>query len=190
MNNIILYSDKKDSKMKDVIINQLSQKYLLNIFELGTIHSIGKGQPLNIIHTNSLKNISIKDCVLIFCNGAKVSENRMAVSKNLDKSVHIIVDSENTKCICQLAKYVPNIYTCGFSQKDYITFSSREDDKAVVSLQRSIRINNKTISEPFEIPCNITCELSDYYILATVLTLIFLKEINEKKCSTITKIYL
>ena len=56
--------------------------------------------------------------------------------------------------------------TCGVSPKDTITFSSKNEDEIVISLQRSI-INLKDESiEPLEIPFKKDIADDDYMLMA------------------------
>ncbi len=185
MYTIVIYGDKKENEIKSILIGYLKHSYSLNILDGDHIYSIGKGSQLNIVITNSLSNIEIKNCILILTSSSKINN-----IKYLNKYVNVIINANDLKSISKLAKYGSNIYTCGFCSKDYITFSSRDDEYAVVSLQRSIRLSEMASCEPFEIPCELKAVVSDYAILASVLTLILMQNISEKKSNLIAKIYL
>jgi len=178
MNTLIIYGDKKDSSIKDTLINTLKKNYVVNSFNLYNAFSKGNGVPINIVHTNCIKHIDLENAIVIISSSAKVNN-----IKKINKSCRIIISSDNSKGISKLIKHGASIFTCGFSSKDYITFSSRNDDSAVVSLQRNIRISNDIMCEPFETPCQIKSEMCDYTILASTLALILVGEISEEKCS-------
>jgi hypothetical protein len=56
---------------------------------------------------------------------------------------------------------IPSI-TCGLSSKDTLTFSSIKDDRALLSLQRTLTRFDGSIAEPQEIPINLS-RLSEPY---------------------------
>lgn len=178
MNTIIIFGDKKDTSIKDTLINTLKKNNVVNSINLYNAFSVGKGIPINIVHTNCIKHIGIENAIVIINSSAKVNN-----IKKIDKSCRVIINSDNSKGISKLIKFGANIFTCGFSSKDYITFSSRNDDSAVVSLQRSIRLSKDIACDPFETPCQIKSEMSDYTILASTLALILVGDISEEKCS-------
>ncbi|WMJ23334.1 hypothetical protein RBG61_01345 [Paludicola sp. MB14-C6] len=184
MQTIVIYGDKQDIEVKNQIIQLLKNDYNITVIEDHRIYSVGSGPSLNIILTNNYSSILITNAIIILTSNAKLSYLEL-----IDPSCRIIVNADDANYVSRLASLNSNIYTCGFSQKDSITFSSREKDNVVVSLQRSITTISDNLCEPFEIPCEIFNEISDYTILATILVLILLNYYDEKKCLLLTKIY-
>ena len=178
MNQIILYGDKKDEQISQTVYRLLESSFHVTHITEAKVRSGGRHTaPINLIETDSLKDIGIKNSILILKNNAKINSLRY-----VNKTTNVIIHSENTKNMTRLAQYLPNVYTCGFSSKDYVTFSSRGEDKAVVSLQRSVRlINDGSFCEPFEIPCEMEHPLKDYSILAGMMMMILLGTLNETK---------
>ena len=68
--------------------------------------------------------------------------------------------------------------TYGLSDKDTVTFSSREEGKVVVALQRSVYTIYGKVVDPMEIPCEIRGEYRDFTVLAYVTLLLLLDEIR------------
>ncbi|MFZ2538000.1 MAG: hypothetical protein WAX04_03755 [Oscillospiraceae bacterium] len=176
MNTIIIYGNKKDDQLKNILLKLLADKFKINYISDTTVSSSSGNKVLNIIETSFLNEIKVKNAILILKNNAKIN-----AIKFIDKSTNIIINENNTKNLLCLAKSINNVFTCGFSSKDYITFSSHEDDNAIVSLQRSIKLLNGHICEPMEIPCKAVANINDYSILAATLTLILLGVIDENK---------
>lgn len=184
MNTVIIYGDKKNNLLKNNLIRILKENNSIHIFEDNSIISDGIGESINLIFTNNLKLINVKNAIIIIGINAKVHN-----IKYINRSSKIIVNANDSKQIMKLSKMSTKIYTCGFSSKDYVTFSSRNNDTAVVSLQRSVQLSKTEYCEPFEIPCIIENEISDYFILSSVLSLILLKNLNENISCELTKIY-
>lgn len=176
MKTIIIYGDKRDLQIKNTLIPLLSKDFGINIVDGRVIKSTQGYRTINIIETANANEINVKNAILILKNNAKISSIKL-----VEKSTNIIVNSNNAKVLARLAKSLNHVYTCGFSSKDYMTFSSREQDSAVVSLQRDIVKLNGEICEPLDIRCKTRGEMNDYTILASSLCLILLNLINEKE---------
>lgn len=159
MNTIVFYSEKGVPKEYAAIVEALT----------------ATKQSINIIFTDSLKNIDTKNIVLILFTSI-----RHSAIKHLDASTRIIVNSINQRSIKTLAHCKHSVYTCGFSSKDYITFSSKFGLTAVVSLQRNIRPLDNMMYEPFEISCTLKSSYSDFTILSCVLAMILLNLVDER----------
>lgn len=178
MDTIIIYGNKKDKQIRESLQKLLSKKFNVNYISDSVINSGSFGSQLNIIETTSLNEINIKNAILIVKNDSKINS-----ISYIDKTTNIIVNANNTKSLLRLGKSNHNVYTCGFSSKDYVTFSSFDDESAIVSLQRSIKQLNGSICEPMEIPCDRLNGINDYTILATVLVMILLDKVDDKKIS-------
>lgn len=188
MYTIILYGDCRKSRIQETLVKCLSEEYHINVFREDSMLSQGnkKGTNINLIITNHLKVISIKNAVLILCNNSKIHN-----IKFIDSSIKIILPSIiQTKQLTKIIKFQCSIYSCGYSSKDYITFSSHDKDSAVVALQRSIMLSKKQYCDPFEIPCILSEEVADYTILSCILTLILIHYFDQKHLNNVTKIYL
>lgn len=176
MNTIIIYGNKKDEQLKTILLKLLSKKYKVNYISDTIISSSVGNRAINLIETSSLNEIKVKNAILILKENARINS-----IKSIEQSINIITNANNTKNLLRLGKSIHNVYTCGFSPKDYVTFSSREEETAIVSLQRSIRQANGHICDPMEVPCSTANKISDYSILASTLTLILLGSISENK---------
>lgn len=160
MNTLVLYNEKCKVNIENFIVKALS-----NI----------QASKLNIIFTSDISKIELKDYIVVVIGNTSYRK-----LKKVDKTAHIIVDANNKGSIKALMCCKAKVYTCGFSGKDYITFSSRCESEAVVSLQRDIKLISKKTYEPFEIPCLLKDSYNDYSILASVLIMILLEIIDDK----------
>lgn len=61
--------------------------------------------------------------------------------------------------------------TCGFSDKDTFTFSSKNEDSAVVSLMRTVALPGR-MAEPMELPVSFPAGTADFLVLAAAAALI------------------
>lgn len=176
MNTIILLGNKKNDQIKNLLLKMLSKHFNINLIS-SSIEVIEnqKKNWINLIETNKLERIHLKKAILILKDDTNAHSLRV-----IDETTNVIVNSSNTKSIIRLSKTLTHVYSCGFSSKDYMTFSSREEDQAVVSLQRSITLLNNEICEPLELPFQVTDKINDYSILATALTMLLLKQDTEK----------
>lgn len=182
MDTIVFYNQKGTISIEHIIVNALNNSKNIRCNQLSTNNSLNLSDTkvLNVVFTNNLKNINYKNFILVITNSIKSSD-----IKYIHRSAHIIVNSCNQKSIKKLAGCKARVYTCGFSNKDYVTFSSRDDNTAMVSLQRNIKLVNKKICEPFEISCQANENCNNYSILATVLALILLEIIDDKRTAVI-----
>lgn len=82
-----------------------------------------------------------------------------------------VIDCENTDAAEMLAKNGVCTISCGLSSKNTVTFSSHENDRAVVSLQRVIKTMGGKEYEPSDLPICFSDTYCDYDILASAAVL-------------------
>ena len=101
---------------------------------------------------------------------------RIRLSENAEFSpgITVIVSSEEHGQLEQLAHLPAGVITCGLSSKDTVTFSSRLEDRAVVSLLRSLEGARGTI-EPMDLPVCCPSGCGAYPLLAAAAAKIFLE---------------
>ena len=78
----------------------------------------------------------------------------------------VIVSSEDENTLRLLARAGAQTIVCGLSSKDTVTFSSRSEDSAVVSLTRTIPGLAGEPLEPMDIPILFPPGIGDYPLLA------------------------
>lgn len=185
--NIVIWGDKRDRQIADTLLRMLQKRFTIHHFRqsFAEAETVGSGdESINLIETHEMRELRLSPCILLVQNEAKLS-----VLHYLGEETSIIINASNTRGIDRLARLSKSIYTCGFSGKDYVTFSSREEENVVVSLQRSVPFADGAACEPFEIPCCAEEPLEDYTLLSCVLALILLRELDENKSKNIGKIY-
>lgn len=177
MSTIFLYGDSTDDAIEILFIKILAQKYYVTFISDTQISEYGLGNTidLTLISSNEIREINKTDAIIVFKPHSKI--NRL---QKLDSSSKVIISSLEASKLLKLPSPLNNVYTCGFSSKDYITFSSREEDKAVISLQRSVLTLCNEVCDPFELPCSISKITDDFPLLAAMMTLILLEGSQEK----------
>lgn len=123
-----------------------------NLYDFNVITSLKQNEN-NLYAIETDENICIDNSILILKNSADISKIDMLVGNSI-----VIVNSENKQQLKQLAEKNAKTITCGLSGKDTITFSSRCENKVVLSLQRSLKNIYGQSIEPFEKSININKE--------------------------------
>lgn len=121
---------------------------------------------------------NLSDEVLFFENFSEIK----------DKNAIFIVNSEDKKALRFLSKTSSVAVTCGLSSKDTFTFSSKDDETAVVSLMRSVKSVYENTAEPMEIPISFPQNTDEYTILSLVATLILTEKISIKNNNKIYRL--
>jgi hypothetical protein len=120
-----------------------------------------------VIDNGRIKNIHTNGGIALF-------------KKSVPKGIHIeippaffaVIDSDNGEAADMLRGDGIQTVTCGLSQKDTITFSSLESDRAVISLQRKLKALDGREIEPVELPVRCDLTYREYPLLAAVAVLL------------------
>jgi hypothetical protein len=83
-----------------------------------------------------------------------------------------VIDSDNGEAADMLRGDGIQTVTCGLSQKDTVTFSSLDEDRAVVSLQRGLCAIDGSDVGPAEVPVAFSPSRGGYPLLAAVAVLL------------------
>lgn len=126
-----------------------------------------KNSDFVVIDNKKIMNIHSKSGIALF---RKEIEPKNEIE--IPPSFFAIIDSDNTKAADMLRAQGTQTVTCGLSQKDTITFSSLENDRAVVSLQRGLVALDGSELLPVEIPVTFNDSHSEYPILASTAVLL------------------
>lgn len=113
-------------------------------------------QPLLVVHTTGLHQVSGQGVVGIFPKGA----SRLPLHPQQLFAVII-----NSACAHPLLEGVP-VLRCGLCSDDTLTFSSYQQERAVVSLQEPLHTIGGQTVEPQEIPICIQSHMTPFDILA------------------------
>lgn len=167
MKPFILYGSGKD---QDVSYLLLAAMHSLN---LNVLHLTAQALTLLpptapdvsclLLDDGQLRSVQMEHCVLIFktnCSGLS--------GITLPKTHAAVLAPENDPAASLLKEHHIPIVTCGLSQKNTVTFSSRTPATAVVSLQRELHAVDGSLIEPRELPVTLAAPRDDYPLLATV----------------------
>lgn len=120
-----------------------------------------------IIDNKQITNIHVQRGIALFRkNIGQKSEIK------IPHSFVAIIDSDNRTGADMLRKNGIQTVTCGLSQKDTMTFSSLENDRAVVSLQRGLAALDGSELFPVEVPVTFKLSHGEYPVLASVAVLL------------------
>lgn len=180
MQKLILYGSEKSDSLRRYLLFSLKNK--LNVsFMNSHIFQSRKKEALQLFEVDGMEKISADASILFLKTKADFESLRY-----LKDNMTVIINSANHQQLEFISKFKVNVVTCGLSTKDTITFSSRDENSAVVSLQRSIRAIDGTIIEPMDIPCKITKKYSDYFVLGYVAILLLLNLVSQNQGENIT----
>lgn len=126
-----------------------------------------KTPDLIVIDNKKIKNVHTQGGIALF-------------RKHVPRGEHIeippaflaVIDSDNGEAADILRGDGIQTVTCGLSQKDTVTFSSLENDRAVVSLQRGLKALDGSDIGPVEVPVSFSQSHSEYPLLAAVAVLL------------------
>jgi hypothetical protein len=172
MNTVLLYGNEKDNQITNTLFGTiralgLSALHITNK-SIAMIPPSAKQPDYLIIDHANMDYIQLAKGIVICKQGISIYQNGL----NLPKEFFAIVDPENIDAVQMLKKNCMQTITCGLSQKDTFNFSSIGLEKAVVSLQHTIRNLNGDIIEPCEIPIQFNTEHSEYALLASIAVLV------------------
>lgn len=188
MHQIVLYGDPQDRQISTLLRKWLSERFAVQYFSTEEIQEEGSGPILQILEYAPVHRISVPSAILLAKRRAPIEELERISSKTT-----LIIDANDCYKAALLERRIPelSVCTCGFGGKDTITFSSRDEQQAVIALQRPIRLENGTICDPFEVPCCIS-ELAsaadDYVLLASAMSLILCSALNATISKNLGKI--
>lgn len=157
--NIVLAGRDSEADFAGFLQGRLSLHFKTEMLSKGALTIKGAGENALLVHTDSLESCP-QNTVFILGKSA-VPENFPAI----EKSFGCIFWSEQKSHREFLSRTGITAISCGYSHKDFITFSSKEEDACVLSLQRSVKSVSGSIISPFELPARRTSE-DDYHLMS------------------------
>lgn len=164
MCSIFIFCDSKNSSLYEAI------KAFRHLFEGSLFDSAAQDDcladisPLLLVHTAQPCHIVAPNPIAVYPKG--IFEDNVGIiapfaalvnSSHAPSDIFALPDSRLGKC---------QIISCGLSSADTVTFSSYTPEKAVISLQRSIKTVSGRIIEPLDIPINIASDITQFDLLA------------------------
>lgn len=170
MNPIILYGSEKDGDIAYLLLAALhslrAEVLHLTAKALTLLPPHAPGVSFLLVDDGQMRSVQMENCILLF------KENCAGLGTvDLPKACAAVLEPENEQAASLLqARHIP-IVTCGLSQKNTVTFSSRTPTTAVISLQREIHTTTGEPVDPRELPVALSAPREDYPLLATVAAL-------------------
>lgn len=159
MVNIILAGKDSEADFAEFLQSRLSLRFHVEALSRSRLAAKGSGENILLIHTDSLR--SCPENTVFILGKSSEPENFPAI----EKSFSCIFWSEQKNHREFLSKAGINAISCGYSPKNFITYSSKEEDACVLSLQRSVKSIGGSSVSPFERPLKKFSE-DDYRIMA------------------------
>lgn len=169
---VLLYGSGRDT----VITNSLIRAF--RAVHASVLHITSK--TLSLMPTNApqadfllLDNCGIQD--LQVKSGITVFRRELSgftEESILPRNFVAVADPLNEQAVSILKNRDIRTVTCGLSQKDTVTFSSLDADRAVISLQREILSLTGENAVPREIPVMLTSPQEEYPLLASMAVLL------------------
>lgn len=173
MVKIILLGQPHNRHLELFFIENLSKHYCLTAFSDNGVLSAGEGKNLMLLSLPKLTYCYSDHCINILTPHLKLSEP-------LPAGTTVIAASDDERQLKALAKAQILVITCGLSSKDTFTFSSKEEESAVVALMRSVKSVYGHTVEPMEIPISFPPKTDDFTLLSYTASLILTETINSQ----------
>lgn len=166
VNTVILVGDDWRQSIRGHILSELKPYFHVVAVGGGKIAEAGQGKRLLFVDSEGFQNIQLERAAVVL--GPKA---RLLKSVHIAPNCYMVADSSNLKQLEWLSQKNLKTISCGLSQKDTLTFSSKKDDRCAVSLQRSLKVCRSTL-EPLELMLSCGDEKETYPILAAAACLL------------------
>ncbi len=180
MEQVVILGESQNDKLLPCLKQFLSRYAEACWFDGTAFHFSEKPAEVFFHYVQELERLEGGKSILLLLKKANLKKARY-----LSEKTTVVIDSENRKQLEQIRRFPVNVVTFGLSAKDTVTFSSREEQSAVVSLQRSVTALDGAVLDPMEIPCILKGNCSDQLILGIVAILILLHLIDSEKEETL-----
>lgn len=174
MVKIILLGQPHNRYLERFFIENLSEHYCLTALSEDGICSVGHGKNMMLFSLPSLSNCRSDHCISILTPHVKLSAQ-------LPAGITVIAASDDERQLKSLAKAQIPVITCGLSSKDTFTFSSKEEESAVVALMRNVKSVYGHTIEPMEVPITFPPKTDEFTLLSYMATLILTETVSSQK---------
>jgi hypothetical protein len=169
----LFYGNEKDHALSDQIYASLHSKVPISFYNQDVLMEAGEDTQIELIETDHLKSLYADRTIIYFKNKCDLHP-----LKTISGDITAVVNANYRRQLAFVSRHHLKTVTYGFSNRDTVTFSSRDDERLVISLQRSVYTLDGVLIDPMEIPCRISGERNDLSILAYVAILILLGELR------------
>ncbi len=167
MVKLILLGEPRSEKLERFLTETLSRHFSLTACTGPRAFSAGSGRPLLLLSPPELSAADLGGGLFLARNGSRLPQNL-----RLPADAVVIVSSEEEEQLRQLARLRVQTVTCGLSCKDTVTFSSKSEESAVISLMRAVRGLSGEAMEPIDLPVAFPRQTGDYPLLACAAVLL------------------
>ena len=158
-----LVGNLDDNSIGDFLYQKLSNFFTVTYLSNNKILKNGVGNDFLLFDIDNISSCNFENCILIIKKASNIN-----LINSLDQTTVAIVSSDEQEYLKKLSKLNIKTITCGSLSKDTVTFSSKNDDEIVISLQRTINSIFSEEIEPFEIPIKKSQDDDDFTILAYI----------------------
>lgn len=134
---------------------------------LSLIPEKAKNPDFLIIDNPAITNVHIPVGIIVFRKSAIFKQHF-----EIPSAYFAVTDSDNKDAVKVLRNDRIQTVTCGLSQKDTLTFSSLESDRAVISLQRGLKALDGSEIGPVDVPITFSPSHNEYPLLAAIAVLL------------------
>ena len=173
MRTLLFYGSAKEHFLPNQVCRILKQEHTFLVHNRNQLTAKGKNLPFQVIECDHLRKIEADHMILFVRKPCDLESIQY-----IDPAVTVIMNADDHEHVSFAASHRLCSVTYGLSDKDTVTFSSREEGKVVVALQRSVYTIYGKVVDPMEIPCEIRGEYRDFTVLAYVTLLLLLDEIR------------
>ncbi len=171
MNTVFMYGTEESSETINILFSAIrsvhSSALHISRETVSLIPLKTKNPEFLVIDNPSIENIHTHGGIVLFGKHAPIRHHI-----DIPSAYFAVVDSENKNAANMLRVDGIQTVTCGLSQKDTVTFSSLDNDRAVVSLQRGLKALDGSDIDPVEVPVAFSPSHSEYPVLAAVAVLL------------------
>ena len=152
-----------DNSIGNFLYEKLSKFFSVTYLSNGKLLKNGIGDDFLLFDIDYINICNFENCILIIKRHCPINS-----INNLNRATVTIVSSDEQDYLKKLSTLNIKTITCGSLGKDTVTFSSKNDDEIVISLQRSFNSIFGEEIEPFEIPIKKSQDDDDFTILAYI----------------------
>lgn len=147
MITVLLAGNPTEAALGRFLFENLSKHYSVSYFSPKNYLQKGMGENLLLFEVGQVAECQLSPCIVVLKPNCAIE-----IEDCFEKNTVFILQSEQERYLKSLQRLNFRTITCGASQKDTVTFSSKSEDKIVISLQRPITNLTGENIEPMEIP--------------------------------------
>ena len=160
MTTVLLAGNTTGSQTGHYLYEHLSKYFRVSYLSSSQCLQKGIGEDLLIFESDKISDCELRPCIVILNRPDEIE-----LGNQFDKDTVFILSSEEQDSLKLLFQLNLRTITCGASPKDSVSFSSKNEDEIVISLQRSItNLKGETV-EPLEFPLNRSILVDDFTLM-------------------------